>query len=193
MFKHKDSETNFVKRFSGTWLCSLSSIWGAIKNLNSIFTFCLLMHSTIFIKNFHFVVNICTNTHLWNMICSSIVGNHSDIGMLIFCIKRVAKRFNRNTLSVSEFTFKIVCLCESCNKPKIYCMYVKEIAEKSLCRLLVLFIIVLFYLEYMKETATEKKFYTILQMSLGWVLPQRFKQRSARVTNTSNGVQKQVQ
>ena len=70
---------------------------------------------------------------------------------------RCNKTFNLTTFPVSEYAFKVVCLCESYSKSEIHFIYWKELAENFLTRLLVLFIFMLFCLEYIRDRPTEKE------------------------------------
>ena len=92
------------------------------------------------------------------MICWLIFGNHSNFGniaisYIIYC-KYVAKTFSRNTISLSKCTFNVIYRCENCSKSEICSM---QLAENSLSRLLVLFIFMLFCLEFMRDTSSEKE------------------------------------
>lgn len=79
-----------------------------------------------FYKTFHFVVVKCFAliTASWNMTFYPIDGNHSDFWKWQFCAKCIIKLFRRNIFSVSDWTFKIVCLCDSCSICEI--LYVRE-------------------------------------------------------------------
>ena len=55
------------------------------------------------------------------------------------CSKSVTKTLYRNTVLVSEWIFKLVCLCESCGLSEI--SFERDIAETALSRLLLLLVL----------------------------------------------------
>ena len=67
-----------------------------------------------------------------------------------FSEKYIAKMFNLKKLLVSECIFKLVCFCESCRKSGI-CFRQSVFAEKSLNRLVLVWLISTFFLIKMYE------------------------------------------
>lgn len=126
-------------------------------------------------------------TAFWKKICWLIFGNHSNFGniaisYIIYC-KYVAKIFSGNTISLSKCTFNVIYRCENCSKSEICSM---QLAENSLSRLLVLFIFMLFCLEFMSEIHLQRK--NLILSSLDCVLTWRLKQCTkwtAKVANTN--------
>ena len=75
-----------------------------------------------------------------------------------FSEKYIAKMFNLKKFLVSECIFKLVCFCESCRKLGI-CFTQSVFAEKSLNRLVLVWLIFTFFLITMHEIDTAAEVY----------------------------------
>ena len=77
---------------------------------------------------------------------------------MFFSEKYIAKMFNLNKFLVSECIFKLVCFCESCTQSGI-CFTQSVFAEKSLNRLVLVWLIFTFFLITKHEIDTAAEMY----------------------------------